>query len=227
MKNQKGFIVPLLVAIIAVLVIGGGIYISSIKKSEAPVFPTSTDVQTTNQVQQQTNTQNPPATNNTPVQNLSSASSVNDVSSLQFTYGSDVFRLKKEVSSAGINVFEFRAGDTSTVRVYTFVPNDPTVYVQGILGGVDTKLFILWRGSGANIIEPIMFAFRKNGDVWKQVAYTKLPPDSGRTTIENFSVEIESIVLNVKTSGPDRNYHETYVPKQYVYKLNGSKLLLQ
>ena len=160
------------------------------------------------------------------MQNPSSASSVNDVSSLHFTYGNDVFALKKGISN-GINLYEFRAGDTSTIRVYTFMPNDPTAYVQGILGGVDTKLFILWRGSGANIIEPILFAFRKNGDAWKQVAYTKLPPDGGRTMIENFSVQNESIVLNVKTSGPDQNYHETYVPKQYVYKLSGSQLLLQ
>lgn len=40
MKNsQKGFVVLLLIALIAVLVIGGGIYIFSIKKSEAPVLP--------------------------------------------------------------------------------------------------------------------------------------------------------------------------------------------
>ncbi|MEI7709296.1 MAG: PsbP-related protein [bacterium] len=42
MKNsQKGFIVPLLLAIIAVLVIGGGFYISQIKKSEAPATVTN------------------------------------------------------------------------------------------------------------------------------------------------------------------------------------------
>ena len=36
MKNQKGFIGPLLLGIIALLVIGGGIYVYKIKKAEAP-----------------------------------------------------------------------------------------------------------------------------------------------------------------------------------------------
>lgn len=74
MKNsQKGFIVPLLIAIIAVLVIGGGIYIYNNKKAEAPVLPIdiNTDIQTTNQTQQQTNTQNPPANNKSSITVLS------------------------------------------------------------------------------------------------------------------------------------------------------------
>ena len=51
MKNsQKGFIVPLLIAIIAVLVIGGGVYVYETKKTEAPVVDTTT---------QQTNNQTP------------------------------------------------------------------------------------------------------------------------------------------------------------------------
>ncbi len=36
MRNQKGFIVPLLLAIIAVLVVGGGMYVYNNKKSEVP-----------------------------------------------------------------------------------------------------------------------------------------------------------------------------------------------
>jgi hypothetical protein len=201
--NRKGFANIVLIVVIIILVCMVG-YFAFVKKSE------------------------PVAQQPTPT-----TSSGNDVSSLQFTYSapnannSDIFVLKKAVAATGINVYEFRAGDVATVRAYTFIPNDPTVYAQGILGGVDTRLFILWRGSGANIIEPILFAFRKNGDVWKQVAYTNPPYDGGRTTIENFSVENESIVLNVKTSGPDQNYHETYVPKHYVYKLSGNQLLLQ
>ena len=220
MNSQKGFANIVLIAVIVILVVAVG-YFAFVKKSE-PVAQQPVPSPTIN-----TQTQTPPAANNPSVQNPSQPSSADDVSSLQFTYGSDVFTLKKGVASTGINVYEFRAGYTSTVRVYTFVPNDSTVYTQGTLGGVDTKLFILWRGSGANIIEPILFTFRKNGDIWKQVAYAKLPPDGGRTTIESFSVANESIVLDVKTSGPDRNYHETYVPKHYVYKLSGNQLLLQ
>ncbi len=49
MKNsQKGFVVPLLLAIIAVLVVGGGVYVYKNKTDVAPLK---------NQVEQQTNTQ--------------------------------------------------------------------------------------------------------------------------------------------------------------------------
>ena len=60
MKNlQKGFIVPLLIAIIMILVIGGGVYVYNNKKVEAPVL-----TEQTNQNQQQTSTENSPVTNN-------------------------------------------------------------------------------------------------------------------------------------------------------------------
>ncbi|KKQ01638.1 MAG: hypothetical protein US12_C0041G0008 [Parcubacteria group bacterium GW2011_GWA2_36_24] len=36
MENKKGFVVPLLIAIVAVLVIGGGVYVYNNKKVEAP-----------------------------------------------------------------------------------------------------------------------------------------------------------------------------------------------
>jgi len=68
MKNQKGFIVPLLLAIIAVLVVGGGVYVYKNKKAEAPVLPINTEVRTTNQVQQQNNIQN--LSDNTQTDNL-------------------------------------------------------------------------------------------------------------------------------------------------------------
>src|SRR3989344_2641973 len=66
MKNsQKGFVVPLLVGIIALLVIGGGVYIYENKKVETPVVVDNT-VQQSNQVQQpivQNNPVNSPAQN--------------------------------------------------------------------------------------------------------------------------------------------------------------------
>jgi hypothetical protein len=62
MKNlQKGFVVPLLIAIIALLVIGGGVYIYENKKAEVPAV-TNTGIQQSDQVQQQTNTQTLPVT---------------------------------------------------------------------------------------------------------------------------------------------------------------------
>jgi len=47
MKNQKGFIVPVLIAIIAVLIIGGGAYLYQNKKVEAPVVDINNNVPTT------------------------------------------------------------------------------------------------------------------------------------------------------------------------------------
>jgi len=56
MKNvQKGFIVPVLLGIIALLVIGGGLYVYENKKTETPVAHIDTGTQTTNQAEQ-TNT---------------------------------------------------------------------------------------------------------------------------------------------------------------------------
>src|SRR3972149_6316116 len=60
MKNpQKGFIVPLLMVIIAVLVIGSGVYVYKNKKTETSTV-VNTETQQSGQNQQQTNTQTPP-----------------------------------------------------------------------------------------------------------------------------------------------------------------------
>jgi hypothetical protein len=62
MKNsQKGFIVPLLLVIIAVLVVGGGVYIYENKKTEAPII-VDTKTGSSNQNQQQTDTKTPSQT---------------------------------------------------------------------------------------------------------------------------------------------------------------------
>lgn len=59
MKNlQKGFIVPLLLVIIATLVVGGGVYIYKNKKTEAPVV-IDTETKSSTQNQQQTDTKTP------------------------------------------------------------------------------------------------------------------------------------------------------------------------
>lgn len=68
MKNlQKGFIVPIILVIIALLAIGGGVYFYKNKKIETPAV--------VNTETQQTNTQTPPVntqTNNSPSQNNTS-----------------------------------------------------------------------------------------------------------------------------------------------------------
>lgn len=58
-NNQKGFVVPLLLAIIAILVIGSGVYVYNNKKAETSTLSVDTEVQTTNQTKQQTNIQEP------------------------------------------------------------------------------------------------------------------------------------------------------------------------
>ncbi len=57
-NSQKGFVVPLLIGIIALLVVGGGVYIYQNEKIEVPEVVDTT--QLTNQIQQQTNTQASP-----------------------------------------------------------------------------------------------------------------------------------------------------------------------
>jgi hypothetical protein len=80
MKNsQKGFVVPLLIGIIALLVIGGGVYIYENKKAEVPVvvdtgLQQSDEVQETNTgntpvINQQNISNNPPIIKTTPVTN--------------------------------------------------------------------------------------------------------------------------------------------------------------
>lgn len=152
---------------------------------------------------------------------------VGDISDLKFSYNGDVFNLEKTIYQ-GITYYSFRV-TAEPQRGYTFANGTnpySQIYTRGIIEGVDTRAFIIWRGSGANIIEPILFVFQESKGAWQQVSTTRLP-DAGRTTVDKFSIENNLIELDVRTSGPDKNYHETYVPKHYTYKLINGKLVLQ
>lgn len=85
-QYKKGFIVPLVLGIIAVLAVGGGMYVYK-KKSETPILPTNTEVQGTNQVQQQTNTKI--SLVNTQTNNLNSQSNTSNWKTYTYT-GSDL-----------------------------------------------------------------------------------------------------------------------------------------
>ncbi len=143
------------------------------------------------------------------------------IDSLTFTYDGITFQLQQSAEMG----YAYRAKDA----VYNFMNTSVAgpLDLRGTLGGVDTQIVILWRSSGANIIEPILFAFQKSGEAWRQIAVTKLPYDGGRTSFEAMTIENDTIVMDVKTSGPDRNYHDTYVPKRYVYALQNGALVLQ
>ena len=99
--------------------------------------------------------------------------------------------------------------------------------IEGIIDGQNINAVVLSRLTGNNIIQLILFAFKKEGNGWKQVAYANFPEDGGRTTIDSMVIKDNKIVIEVKTSGPERNYHETYVPKTYIYQLSGDKLILE
>ncbi|MDO8575361.1 MAG: DUF86 domain-containing protein [bacterium] len=75
--SQKGFVIPLIIAIMAVLAIGGGVYVYENNKTEKSAV-VDTGTQQTNQNQQQTNTKTLPVTtqqntsaNNTNINNIS------------------------------------------------------------------------------------------------------------------------------------------------------------
>ena len=96
MKNsQKGFVVPLLIGIIALLVIAGGVYVYENNKAKAPVV-VDTGLQQIDQVQPQTNTQNIPATaqqktpNTTPVNVASNTSTAGWKTYTNTQYGFEV-----------------------------------------------------------------------------------------------------------------------------------------
>jgi len=154
------------------------------------------------------------------IKNQLKIESVRDVTTLQFKYENDTFNLGTINIVADNNIYEYTTGEISNRRGYTFIPNDPTVYTEGLINNKKIMSFVLWRGSGANIIEPILFVFNYKDGSWQQTTYAKLPDGGGRTTIDSFKIENNSIILDVKTSGPDKNYHETYVPNHYVYKIN-------
>ncbi len=72
-KYQQGFIVPALIAVIALLVIGGGVYVYKTKKVETPTL-TDVQIQQSNQTQQPTVQNNPV---NLPVQKTPVSSQTN------------------------------------------------------------------------------------------------------------------------------------------------------
>jgi hypothetical protein len=190
MKNlQKGFVVPLVIAIIAILAIGAGYYFFKPHNSSF------------------------------------------DISSLTFNYTGqslsdkpvdlvDNFSLTKEKDG----YYRYSTGTPmqGTNRSYASYKN-----IEGILGGEKINAVVLSRLTGNNIIQMILFVFKKEGNSWKQVAYANFPEDGGRTTVDSMEIKDNKIVLQVKTSGPDRNYHETYVSKTYVYQLSDNKLILE
>lgn len=101
-NNQKGFIAPILLAIIALLVIGGGAYIYQNKKVEVSV-PIDVETQQINQIGQQTNIQTSPV--NTQTNNLNWKTYINNQYGFEFSYPKD-WEINVQSSRIGLNSSE-------------------------------------------------------------------------------------------------------------------------
>jgi hypothetical protein len=132
MKNQqKGFIVPLLIAIVALLAVGGGVYVYENNKVEAPIVPIDTSVQTTNEKQS--------VTNNQPLRPIKTSPASTNTSI--------------DVSKSSISVISPKTGDTliaGQTYTVTWTSNnvgDQTIFID--LGSTNNTL-VKMLGSGKN-----------------------------------------------------------------------------
>lgn len=106
MKNsQKGFIAPLLI-VIAVLVIGGGVYFYKNDEVNTPISSTNADIQTDDQVQQTNNVSTNNTVNNSPTNDsLALTTNLKTYSSkyfFQFEYPTDKGLILTEEPTRGL-----------------------------------------------------------------------------------------------------------------------------
>jgi len=128
MKNsQKGFIAPILLIFIALLVVGGGVYIYENKKAEVPTV-IDTGTQQSNQNQQQTNTQTLPVS--TQQNSTKNKSTVKNSEVLFFqNYNKDNFTQYDQAKYYSVRypkgwaVYQVRGQDTSADSLL-LVPQD-------------------------------------------------------------------------------------------------------
>ena len=218
MKNlQKGFIVPLLLVIIAVLVVGGGVYIYENKKTEAPVVVNNETPQS-NQVQ--LTTQTPPVTSNQTILN----SLVNDWKKI----GPNILPGFPAVSQAfygypdiiqfiGNNrvVISYQDDFNPLYAVLSYDTNQKQFsYLDGLRSSpfkVSETLWNTWRkkyGDTSFTLQTYQFSSTRTGDVvyssdWKLI--TKNPFISSNTLIN-----VTSTLLIVQTSGGRCRYGGCY-----------------
>lgn len=192
---------PVLLTIIALLVVGGGVYIYTNKKAEAPILPTSspvdTEVQTTtDQVQSGANTkvidtQNPPVSNTAePCTNNGSMGSV---------------KCKvPEINATGPK--ELNLNQTGTWTVNAFSPNDK--------GEGSTLTYSVNWGDGTaeykfgELYPPFYHAYSKFGDF--NIIITARD-STGAKTMENISVS----VINSTSPGLNTTASKTVGWKTY------------
>ncbi len=191
---------PVLLTIIALLVVGGGVYIYTNKKAEAPILPdssrTNTEVQTTAQAKQETkkeviNTQNTPTSDTTePCTNNGSMGSI-----------------KCKVPEIKVNgPKELDLNQKGTWTVNAFSPNDK--------GEGSTLTYSVNWGDGTaeyefgELYPPFYHAYSKFGDF--NIIITARD-STGAKTIENISVS----VINSTSPGLNTTASKTVGWKTY------------
>ncbi len=148
MKNsQKGFVVPLLIAIIVVLVIGGGIYIYENKKVEVPIVVDNT-TQQPDQVQQ-TNSQNPSVTKGTNNYSFKSIDKGKAKTGPYDDYSVEIYKNNKLVSTVDVSD-DVEVHDTID---YTMI--EPTLFVVSPDQKYVAFKSAVWGGSCVGIEKPI------------------------------------------------------------------------
>jgi len=171
MKNtQRGFIMPLLLALIAVLLVGGGVYVYENKKVEVPAV-VNTETQQLDQVQQQTNTQTPPVA--TPVNTTSKNQTSNSVGTSPTT--TDIEQVRKILVEMRTG---YISGDKDLVLKYATKVTLEKMSGSGLSPKKDFVVNNIFSSnstivadvtvtttSGQTAVNPIVF-IKENGD-WK------------------------------------------------------------
>ncbi|KKR53290.1 MAG: hypothetical protein UT90_C0011G0016 [Parcubacteria group bacterium GW2011_GWA1_40_21] len=176
MKNlQKGFIAPVLLVIIALLVVGGGVYVYKNKKAEVPAV---VDTETRQSNQQQTNTQTTPVN----TQNISLVlTSPNGGEN--WTAGAMEIITWKGVdipSKAVISIYLINADSGDQIKIAT-VETKNTSYtwkVPAILNG-SYKIEISTQGIGKKILDESASSFKIIGKKNQISRIESLSPNSG------------------------------------------------
>ena len=174
-NNNKGFILPLLLGIIALLVVGVGVYVYKNKKVEVPIVP-ETGAQQSDQVQQ-TNTQTPAVNTHTNNSNSQSDTSnwktyKNIKYNFEFKYPSDwdlesldYVPVPQQPSQLGVSVFFKPSGTLILLSINLFNSGAQTEEMINTSNGYFRKL----ADNGKNVLtahSPIDFTL--NYEVFKQ-----------------------------------------------------------
>ena len=209
MKNkQKGFIVPLLIAIIVVLAIGGGVYVYENKKTEAPV-PVTTDEQNPQNNTQTTNTTQVTTTQNNAASKLPSVVVTSPKGGEVWTPGST-----HTITWTTANISN---SDKVNISLLTYNPSDTShpnfsVLTGPVAGGGDLSA----SGVPANSGKYVWTVPSVTGNYFKIQISDPNVFDKNNVAIQGKSANYFSIVAS---TGDQSTGLETYTNTQYGFSL--------